>query len=264
MPLPKPNDGESENDFIERCMSNETMKEDYPDNDQRLAVCYNQWEGDSEQSERRITLQAELRAVDENTKKVGRLEGYAALFDNPTELWDGYYEQIRAGAFARTLREGADVRALFNHNPDMVLGRNKAGTLTLRETKKGLKVNIWPPDTQIGRDVVTSVKRGDISQMSFAFRAIKTTDEEKGKGEWLRTLEDVDLYDISVVTYPAYPDTTVAARSYRRCTEQPSSMSDVAADRDAELVCDAESLRCTARIKELMASQRDLEDRCRK
>lgn len=143
-----------------------------------------------------------------------RLVGYAALFNKSTELFPGLRETVAPGAFTRTLEEGADVKALFNHNPDIVLGRNKAGTLTLEENTKGLKVNIQPPDTETGRGVVESVRRGDVSQMSFAFEVVEVTEKDVGDGWWERTLVDVELSDVSLVTYPAYPDTTIAARSW--------------------------------------------------
>ena len=165
----------------------------------------------------RMVADCELRAVGDGDNPT-RLEGYAALFNSTTELWDGYFETIAPGAFSRTLREGADVRALFNHDANLVLGRNKAGTLDINEDKKGLWVTIRPPATQAGRDVLTNVRNGNVSQMSFAFRAIKTSDEDKGKDGWLRTLEDVDLLDVSPVTYPQYTDTTVVARQFEERT----------------------------------------------
>jgi HK97 family phage prohead protease len=143
-----------------------------------------------------------------------KLAGYAALFNKPTEIMPGFNERIAPGAFARALREKQDVRALVDHENSKVLGRTTAGTLELSENRKGLKTVILPPDTQVGRDIVTSVTRGDIDQMSFAFRAVKETWEDHKDGSSTRTLEDVDLFDVSIVTFPAYPDTTVAVRSY--------------------------------------------------
>lgn len=142
------------------------------------------------------------------------LRGYAALFNTPTDLFRGLRETIKPGAFKRTLHEGADVRALFNHDPSLILGRNKAGTLKLEEDSKGLKVEIQPPNTELGRSVVESIKRGDVSQMSFAFSVVKRTEEDLGEGQWEWTLEDVELFDVSPVTFPAYPDTTISAREW--------------------------------------------------
>jgi uncharacterized protein len=163
--------------------------------------------------ERRLTAgPLEVRATENEPT---RLTGYAAVFNTRTAIGDvsswGFYEEIAPGAFRNAL--AMDVRALLNHSPDHVLGRTTNGTLTLAEDDKGLRVEITPPDTQTGRDVLALVKRGDISQMSFAFRTVKDTwREEKGKAP-VRTLEEVELYDVSPVTYPAYPTTSISART---------------------------------------------------
>src|SRR6185437_2529922 len=120
--------------------------------------------------ERRM-YSTEFRA-DKADGQATKLVGYCAVFDTPADL--GYFtEVIRSGAFARTLQEGADVRALFNHNPDYVLGRTKdggkTGTLSLAEDNTGLRFEIQMPDTQIARDLMTSVERGDVDQCSFGF-----------------------------------------------------------------------------------------------
>jgi len=161
---------------------------------------------------------AELRL----SKKEGeptRIVGYAAVFDKLSEDFGGWREQIAPGAFAKTIKND-DIRALVDHDSGRIIGRNSAGTLTLSEDKEGLKVEILPPDTQVGRDIVTSIERGDVSGMSFGFRTItdnwRTVDEEE-----IRTLEEVKLFDVSPVTFPAYPDTDVGVRSYeKRCAER--------------------------------------------
>lgn len=154
---------------------------------------------------------AELRVVREDDKPP-RIVGHAAVFGKLSEDLMGFREQIKKGAFKRSLKEGADVRALINHDPSKVLGRTSAGTLTLKEDKEGLLMDVTPPDTQAARDLLTSIERGDITGQSFQFRTIedqwKTVD-----GEEIRTLVDVDLIDVGPVTFPAYPDTTVAVRS---------------------------------------------------
>lgn len=140
------------------------------------------------------------------------ITGYAAIFNKLSVDLGGFRERIAPGAFSRALEEGHDVRALVGHDPDKVLGRAKSGTLTMEQNTKGLKVRIKPPDTQAGRDIVTSIRRGDVSQMSFAFKTIEDAWNTEDGGE-IRTLKDVELFDVSPVTFPAYPDTTVAARS---------------------------------------------------
>lgn len=140
-----------------------------------------------------------------------KIVGHAAVFNQLSEpLW-GFRERILPGAFKEAI-ERDDVRALWNHDPNYVLGRNKAGTLRLTEDDKGLAVEIDPPDTQWARDLLVSIRRGDVNQMSFAFTVL---DEEfsKENGENIRTLKKVRLHDVSVVTYPAYPQTDAQVRS---------------------------------------------------
>jgi uncharacterized protein len=124
----------------------------------------------------------------------------------------GFREKIAPGAFKRSLENGADVRALLNHDSNYVLGRNKSGTLFLSEDERGLKIEITPPDTQWARDLMVSMERGDIDQMSFGFYTI-SDDWETKDGENIRTLREVELFDVSVVTYPAYTATSANVRS---------------------------------------------------
>lgn len=161
-------------------------------------------------TERRIytTSKLELRAAE---GQASVLAGYAAVFDSDSEDLGGFVERIKPGAFASSL--GGDVRALFNHDSNIILGRTKAKTLTLREDQHGLYVEIIPPDTQAGRDLVESVRRGDVDQMSFGFRTIKDDWEETKPGSWLRTLIEVDVFDVSPVVFPAYRNTEIAVRS---------------------------------------------------
>lgn len=139
--------------------------------------------------------------------------GYAARFDALSQNLGGFVERIAPGAFAKTLKE-ADVRALFNHDPNMVLGRNKSGTLRMEEDSNGLAYEIDLPDTTLGRDVATLLERGDISGSSFGFRVITDDWAETRSGFPLRTLKEVALRDVGPVTYPAYVDSTSALRSF--------------------------------------------------
>lgn len=151
----------------------------------------------------------ELRAAGEENTPV--IAGHAAVFNELSEDLGGFFERIAPGAFAETIKT-ADVRALWNHNPDYPLGRTKANTLSLAEDEKGLAFEIQAPDTQYARDLVVSMKRGDVDQMSFAF-AVKHDQWEQVNGQVIRTLLEVDLYDVSPVTYPAYPQTSASVRS---------------------------------------------------
>ncbi len=151
------------------------------------------------------------------------LVGYAAVFDSPSEEFGfgewKWIEQIRRGAFKRSLADGDDVRALVDHDPSRLLGRNKADTLELREDKQGLHVVIQPPDTSVGRDTLELIRRGDLSQMSFAFQVREQIWTEKQDEPSLREIVDAKLFDVSVVTYPAYPDTSIGLRSLRAALE---------------------------------------------
>lgn len=141
------------------------------------------------------------------------ITGYAAVFDKLSLPMFGFREKIARGAFAKSV-EKDDIRALWNHDANYVLGRNKkAKTLRLEEDEKGLRVEIDPPDTTWARDLMTSIQRKDVSQMSFGFTTQKDSWDEENKDKIVRTLEEVNLFDVSLVTFPAYPQTSVSLRS---------------------------------------------------
>ena len=169
----------------------------------------------------------------------GKLVGYASVFDSWSEDLGGFREIVRPGAFAKTLQESNDVRALFNHNPDNVLGRNKAGTLELVEDSRGLRVTIDPPDTTWAQDLGVSVKRGDINQMSFAFKTIKDRwfqEDDENKRELLEV--SLDGGDVSIVTYPAYRKTRVSKRAIDK-VNQMNEPEEPAYDHSAEQAASA-------------------------
>lgn len=175
---------------------------------------------DVQMSEREIrTLHmGEIRADEENRK----ITGYAAVFDSMSGNLGGFRERIERGAFSKALPT-SDVRALINHDSNYVLGRAKAGTLRMIEDERGLKIEIDPPATQAANDLLVSINRGDIDQMSFAFRLGKDSWEERN-GESIRTIHEFDeIYDVSVVTYPAYEETSVALRSMDAWKQQTQS-----------------------------------------
>jgi len=155
----------------------------------------------------------EIRAEGEGGGRT--LTGYAALFDTPSQDLGGFIEIIRRGAFAKTIQE-SDIRALWNHDDNFVLGRSKTKTLRLEEDDKGLKVEIDIPDAQWALDLAETIARGDVDQMSFAFRTIRDawTWTESGNPD-IRELLEVRLYDVSPVTYPAYEETEISVRELR-------------------------------------------------
>lgn len=167
-----------------------------------------------------LTGQVEIRAAAETEKP--RVRGYAAKFNVESEILGTHERQFREviapGAFDNVL--GDDVRALFNHDPNFILARavDGKGTLTIGVDETGLFYEFEPPDTQAGRDLVVSINRGDITQSSFSFTVEKDNWEGAREGDGTliarRTIEKFGrLYDVSPVTYPAYPDATVALRS---------------------------------------------------
>lgn len=169
------------------------------------------------------------------------IEGYAAVFNKRSQDLGGFQEVMMPGAFNNVM--GDDVRALFNHKSDFVLGRSKSGTLELTQDEVGLKYRIALPDTQVGRDLAESIARGDIDGSSFAFIIDPAGEEwrDAEDGVTVRTITKVKrLYDVGPVTYPAYPDTTAAKRSldqYKEAKEhdKKSSLEADAAARERHL-----------------------------
>lgn len=201
--------------------------------------------------ERRIVPyeKAEVRVREDGTRQI---VGHAAVFGHLSEDLGGWREEIMPGAFRDALA-ASDIRALFNHNPDFVLGRTKSGTLRVSEDERGLYTETDPPDTQMVRDLVLQpMARGDIDQMSFAFRL-------KGKDsfEWIDDGDEMvrrikpggvaEVFDISPVTYAAYPDTTVAVRSLHAILEHDEELR----QRHAEAVRRVKQLERQMRLEEI-------------
>ena len=158
--------------------------------------------------ERRFYPFSELRVDGEKEPK---LVGYAAIFDSLSEEMWGFKEKVAKGAFEKSLQRD-DIRMLWNHDPNFVLARNKSGTLQLKEDTKGLYFEATPPDTQWAKDLLVSIKRGDITQNSFGFIILDDEWDEDDEGRRVRSLKKVKLFDVSPVTYPAYPQTELHIR----------------------------------------------------
>jgi len=192
----------------------------------------------------------------EEADKPPRLVGYASVFNQEAEIFGMWREKVAPGAYKRTIKEH-DIRALWNHNTDLVLGRNKPGTLTLEEDAKGLKVEITPPDTQAGRDAVTSIKRGDVSQMSIAFQIVKQEwlEPTNRKELPLRTIREAKLFEVSPVTFPAFEQTSVQARSV---LYMPDGEMDPLEEARRLLRCAEQGMRLTAEQRQQMAAAVEL------
>lgn len=146
------------------------------------------------------------------------IEGYAAVFNSETIIGDYFKEVIMPGAFSKTIASG-DARALFNHDWGNVLGRAKSGTLKLEEDERGLKFEVDLPNTTVARDLKESMKRGDINQCSFGFFPTEETWEYATEPA-LRTINEVELFEVSVVSLPAYDDTEVSIVRFKELNKE--------------------------------------------
>lgn len=184
-----------------------------------------------------LSAKFEVRAED---GKPSRITGYAAVFNKRSVNFGSkdypFFEIIEPGAFREVLKD--DVKAVIDHRGGLAtLARTKSGTLSISEDDLGLRFEFEPPDTQAGRDILEILKRGDIDQASFAFTVKRGGDtmEENDKGEMIRTIKSGGierLYDVSVVTEPAYPDTLVQARDVENLLVQ-KRLSKLAAEKEA-------------------------------
>lgn len=171
--------------------------------------------------ERRFTTQATLRATDPGGGIGPTIEGWAARWNVLSHDLGGFREKIQRGAFTRSIQSDRDVMCLVNHDNNKILGRRRNRTLSLDEDGKGLHFSCLLPDTSDGRDIAQLLKRQDISECSFAF-AVDDDGDEWGEDEdpddrsrrcQVRTLRNVKLFDVSVVSSPAYPSTSVGLNS---------------------------------------------------
>jgi hypothetical protein len=165
----------------------------------------------------RLYNMREMQVRDENY-----VFGYAALFNSLSEEMWGFREIIAPGSFNDT--DMTDVRALFNHDNNLLLARTSSGTLSIEVDENGLRYEFEAPKTSYGKDLVELMKRGDVSQSSFGFtidRDGEYWEQRDGEDMPTRYITRIKkLYDVSPVTYPAYPDTTVAVRSLEQFRKQ--------------------------------------------
>jgi HK97 family phage prohead protease len=146
------------------------------------------------------------------------ISGYAAVYfreDDPDTVFQirpGMTERIAPGAFDEAIRSD-DVRGLFNHDPNMILGRTSAGTMRLSADATGLRYEIDPPDTGTGNDVRTAIKRGDVTGSSFSFDVLESGWIDNEDGTMIRVIRKARLYDVGPVTFPAYESTSAMARA---------------------------------------------------
>ncbi len=157
------------------------------------------------------SLQTELQTRAEADGQDLFIEGYFAVFNRQVELWPGAFEEIGFGAFDNTL--GNDIRALINHDTTLVLGRNKSGTLELKSDSYGLwgRIKINPNDTD-AMNAYERTKRGDVDQCSFGCNIVKEETDWRDDGTVKWIIQEIDLHEVSLCTFPAYEETGVQAR----------------------------------------------------
>lgn len=236
MPLPKPKDGETQEEWIDRCMSNAAMMKEFPDDDQRLAVCSQKWKDEKSAPvpERRfLPFPGEMRAAEEEGAL--RIEGYPIVYGVYAPIaW--FREVIRPGAATAALKT-ADEIVLWNHDTSQPMARRSAGTLEVKEDEKGVFIRADVSKTRWGRDGYEAIKSGHIIKMSFAFDMMGGEEKwlkEQIEGVYIETREIVSfghLYDYSPVSFPAYEDTSVGARMVELATRnRPAPEASGAAD----------------------------------
>lgn len=182
-------------------------------------------------------VKIEQRAAGDDKKPV--IVGYAAVFETLSENLGGFREKIAVGAFDAVM--GDDVRATYNHDANIVLGRSSSGTLRLSLDAVGLRYEVDPPDTQAARDLLVSMERGDIAESSFRFMVEDDDWSEDDDGRVVRTIKAFRrLIDVSPVTYPAYPDAKVAQRSLESWREEHNKEPDYLAEQRANALLLAE------------------------
>ena len=197
-----------------------------------------------EQRKRETRFRSRELRVKRNDAGQPTIEGYAAVFNSLSEDLGGFREQILPGAFNTCLQGGPDVRALFNHDESMILGRTKAGTLDLSEDSTGLFWRCVLPPTSVANDLAISIERGDVDQCSFGFYCLED-DWQLMDGTPLRSVKTAEVFDVSAVTYPAYTSTSVSMRSLWK-DGQPESISAALRTLRNDDGCDCDCDACKA------------------
>lgn len=217
VPLPTPKQGESRDEFLQRCMADATMVSEFPDESQRYAVCMAQWDRRDQRlaiPDREVRM-AEIRALEPVNDNEMTIEGRAIVYESPTVLYEvngiKYYEVIARGAL-----DGADLRDVplkYNHSASvMVMARTRNRTLQLIPDDQGLLVRARLANTTAGRDLYELIRRGDIDKMSFAFNVAEDRYDRETKTRTI--LRFKRIWDVSAVDTPAYDQTYISARSY--------------------------------------------------
>lgn len=182
-----------------------------------------------------------VATADDGTHTV---QGYAITFNSPSVDLGGFTEIAAPGCLTRTLVENPDVLLLRDHKQELLLGRTTSGTLTLTVDATGLAFSCVLPNTSAGNDLAASLKRGDISACSFGFSTVNDTWSDDAQGNIIRSLLDIDLYEISIVSFPAYESTSASLRSAP--VEIRSRLEAVRDDSLDKEVCKCQCAQCVA------------------
>lgn len=154
------------------------------------------------------------------------VEGMAVRYGSESKDLGGFTEIVEAGSLAESLRSN-DIAMLYNHSTDAILGRTSSKTLQLRDTAEGLYFQVAMPDTTVGRDVYTSIQRGDIKGCSFGFKVRQDDWKFEGRTTAKRFLKDIDLREISFTPFPAYNSTSISLRSYEEASEKNNKLLEI-------------------------------------
>ena len=180
-----------------------------------------------DEQEVRYIACSEIRAEQKEGEPT-KLIGYAIVYNRLSEDLGGFRERVAPGSIQNL---DSRILAYAHHNREKVLGSTRAGTLKLQDTETGLYCEIIPPANSYGKDIVESVQRGDLDGMSFRFNTIKDSWDHVG-GEDVRTLEQINIGEVSIVSEPAYPDTTIALRELKKLQESQQDNQARSIDRD--------------------------------
>lgn len=204
----------------------------------------------------------EIRTTADGNKQV---TGYAIVFNSASVDLGGFTEICSPGMLTRTLKENPDVLMLRDHKQELLIGRTTAGTLSLKVDSKGLAFTVTLPKTAIGDDTAENVRLRNLTGVSFGFNTVEDTWAADAQGNVVRTLLDIDLFEISITSFPAYEATSVNTRScpvQLRTALKSKTKRDFGTDDDNEDDCGCECQGCVDGMCELCSADRCTDTAC--
>lgn len=282
MPLLEPQEDQTEEEFMEVCMLDDLMNEEFPEDDDRQSACQKQWEGEDEDEEEvpvedepveeeeeesapvKPAGAVEKRFAKSDVKLDGKnLSGYAILYNSLSVVMGDWQERIMPGAFDKWMEKDPDVFAILQHDYIQPLARTSKGTLELNSDETGVAFKLELPDTTFAKDLVASIEHGDIEGMSFG---MIPTEESwvREDGMDIREIKEAVLDHISPVTTPAYEETTVSVRantSYKKFKELAGESKRVRATKDGLELDHTKSLDDQDELKTPLLDKAELQQR---